>query len=560
MLKRLLGVIRPAVLVVPIAIFLVMIVGGIANGENFIATLKTAFIALMVNGSWLVSLGVLAFVAFMVFIMVHPVGNIRLGGGSSKPEYSLWNWFAISLCAGIGTGIVFWGPVEPLLFTAAPQAASGVAANSYEAVLWAFDKTYLHWSFAPYACYCVFGVVLAYAIYNLRAPFSVSSGFAFLKRRPKDPGKLAGVVDAFMVFALVGGVAGSLGYGLLQIGSGMSSVFGLEVNPALYMGICLAIVVTFTVASATGIDRGIRWFADKNAWMFLALMLLAFFCGPAQWVCNLLAETFGHFLNGFVSNITAVTAFPDDGGVAGAAWAGSSELWPQWWDEYYFVDFLSFGAIVGLFSIRLAKGRTLRQFVVMNWLVPALFAILWFAVFGGLSLDIQYNYVAYADRVDLEGCASLYAYMRQYGNEAMMLKVVEALPFSFLLKPLILLLVAISFVTLADSMTSTISQLTLRRANAGEGEAPVPVKVMWGIVIGAVAVVFTLTGNIEGIKIVKVICGYPVLLIGIAMMTAFLVALGRKGSRLNVEAHGGSLPESGGDNPSVVVVGMEGPR
>ena len=80
MLKRLLGVIRPAVLVVPIAIFLVMIVGGIANGENFIATLKTAFIALMVNGSWLVSLGVLAFVAFMVFIMVHPVGNIRLGG------------------------------------------------------------------------------------------------------------------------------------------------------------------------------------------------------------------------------------------------------------------------------------------------------------------------------------------------------------------------------------------------------------------------------------------------------------------------------------------------
>ena len=538
MLKRLLGAIRPAVLVVPIAVFLVMIMCGVASGENFIAALKTAFTALMVNGSWLVSLGVLAFVVFMVFVMVHPVGNIRLGGRGAKPEYSLWNWFAISLCAGIGTGIVFWGPVEPLLFTAAPQAASGVAANSYEAVLWAFDKSYLHWSFAPYACYCVFGVVLAYAIYNMRAPFSVSSGFAFLKRMSKKPSRLAGIVDTFMVFALVGGVAGSLGYGLLQIGSGMSTVFGLEVSPALYVGICIVIVVTFTVASVTGMDRGIRWFADKNAWMFLALMLLAFFFGPAQWICNLFAETVGHFLNGFVASITAVTAFPDSGSVAGAAWAGSSELWPQWWDEYYFVDFLSFGAIVGLFSIKLAKGRTLRQYVVMNWLVPALFGIVWFAVFGGLALDIQYNFAAYADKVDLQGCASLYAYMQQFGNEAMMLKVVEALPFSFLLKPLILLLVAISFVTLADSMTSTISQITLRGESAGEGEAPMPIKVMWGVVIGAVAVVFTLTGNIEGIKIVKTTCGYPVLIIGILMMLGFLMALSRKGSALNAETHG----------------------
>lgn len=80
MLKRLLGAIRPAVLVVPIAVFLVMIMCGVASGENFIAALKTAFTALMVNGSWLVSLGVLAFVVFMVFVMVHPVGNIRLGG------------------------------------------------------------------------------------------------------------------------------------------------------------------------------------------------------------------------------------------------------------------------------------------------------------------------------------------------------------------------------------------------------------------------------------------------------------------------------------------------
>ena len=147
---------RPAVVLIPVAIFVVLIIAGTANGEAFIGALNNIFVNLMVNGSWLVAAGVALFVAFMLFVLIHPVGNIRLGGRDAKPEFSLWNWFAISICAGIGTGIVFWGPIEPLLFTVEPQAATGILPNSYQAMLWAFDKSYLHWAFAPYACYAVF--------------------------------------------------------------------------------------------------------------------------------------------------------------------------------------------------------------------------------------------------------------------------------------------------------------------------------------------------------------------------------------------------------------------
>ena len=493
--------IRPAVVFVPIAVFIMLIVVGTVNGDTFISVLNVLFQAIMINGGWLVALGVLAFVAFMIFILIHPIGSIRLGGKDAKPEYSLWNWFAISLCAGIGTGIVFWGPVEPLLFTEEPQASTGIVAGTYEAVIWAFDKTYLHWSFAPYACYCIFGVAIAYAFYNLKAPFSVSSAFApALGDKVRDK-RFKGVIDTFAVFALTGGVAGSLGYGLLQISSGLNTLFGIPSGALTCVIICAVIVVTYTLASITGIDRGIRWLSDKNAWIFLALMLLAFIFGPMQWICNLFCESAGSFISGFVKSITSVSAFPNDGSVAGAVWAESSELWPQWWDEYYFVDFLSFGAIVGLFSIKLAKGRTIRQFVVMNWLLPAMFGIVWFAIFGGLSLDIQYNYIAYADRVDLAGCESLYDYMLTYGNEAMMLKVIEAIPFSHVLKPVVLILVALSFITMADSMTSTISLMSMR-SSEGVDEAPASIKLMWGLVIGAAALVFTLTGSIDGIKIV----------------------------------------------------------
>ncbi|MBQ8306769.1 MAG: BCCT family transporter [Blautia sp.] len=525
---------RPGVILIPVIIFVTLIAIGTVNGEMFISALNSFFVSLMVNGSWFVSLATLAFVLFMVFIMVHPIGNVKLGGKDAKPEYSLWNWFAISLCAGIGTGIVFWGPVEPLRFAVQPQLSAGLESGSREAVIWALSKSYLHWSFAPYATYAIFGVVIAFAYYNLRSSYSVSSGFSPVLGKTTEKKWFKGLVDTLTVFAITGGCAGSLGYGLLQISSGLNTVFGIPATTWTYIAICVFIVVMYNVSSVTGMDRGIRWLSDKNAWAFLIMMVLAFLFGPGQWICNLFAESIGDFLSGFVKSITAVSAFNDAGQAVGSVWHQSSELWPQWWDHYYFVDFLSFGPIVGLFCIKLAKGRTLRQFVVMNWLVPSIFGIIWFAIFGGLALDIQYNFAAYADKIDLQGCASLFDYMQQFGNEAMMLKVIEVIPFASVLKPLILLLIVVSFVTMADSTTSTVALMSIQN-NAGVDEAPTLLKIMWGLIMGLAALVFTLTGSIDGIKIIKTIAGFPILIVGVAMIIMFLVYIVKNGRSKTVK-------------------------
>lgn len=526
--------IRPAVILVPVIIFVTLIAIGIVDSGTFLTMLNAFFSSLMVNGSWLVSIGTLGFVLFMLLILVHPIGKVKLGGKDAKPEYSLWNWFAISLCAGIGTGIVFWGAVEPLRFAVEPQLSTGITPNTRESVIWSLSKSYLHWSFAPYATYVIFGIIIAYAYYNLHKSYSISSGFAPLLGATSEKKWFRGIIDTLTVFAITGGVAGSLGYGLLQIGSGLNTVFGIPAETPLYVGICVVIVVAYNTSSITGMDKGIKWLSDKNAWMFLILMVLAFLAGPSQWICNLLTESLGSFLPNFFESITAVSAFTDAGEVAGSVWHKASEMWPQWWDEYYFVDFLSFGPITGLFLIKLAKGRTLREFVVINWVVPSFFGIIWFAIFGGLSLDIQYNYAAYAGRVNLEGCASLFDYMQQYGNEAMMLKVIEAIPLAFIIKPIILVLIILSLVTLADSMTSTVSLMTIKN-NIGVNEAPAQIKLMWGLIMGVTSLVFTLTGGLEGIKIVKTIAGFPILIVGLAMMIMFIVYIIKHGKDKEVK-------------------------
>lgn len=117
---------RPGVMLTTLLIFGTLIGIGTVNGDSFITMLNAIFSSLMVNGGWLISLGTLGFIIFLLIILFHPIGNVKLGGKDAKPEYSLWNWFAISLCAGIGTGIVFWGPVEPLKLRCSHRQVPGL--------------------------------------------------------------------------------------------------------------------------------------------------------------------------------------------------------------------------------------------------------------------------------------------------------------------------------------------------------------------------------------------------------------------------------------------------
>ncbi len=81
--------------------------------------------------------------------------------------------------------------------------------------------------------------------------------------------------------------------------------------------------------------------------------------------------------------------------------------------------------------------------------------------------------------------------------------------------------IAFSFVTLADSMTSTISTMTLKNNNNIK-EAPIALKIFWGITMGLSSLVFTLSGGIDGIKMVKTFAGLPILFVGLIMLGGFV--------------------------------------
>lgn len=493
---------RWPVLLIPSGIFAAVIIAGIINGDVFITTLKGAFEALMENLGWLVSWTMLAFVIFMLVLIISPMGNIRLGGPNAKPKMNYWQWFTVALCAGIGTGVVFWGAVEPVLFTFEPAPSLGLEPGSDAAVIWAMRTTFLHWTLTPYAIYVAFGVILAYVCYNMRQPFTVSSGLVPLMGEKATKGKISTLVDVLTVFALVGGIAGTLGYGILQLSKGLEITFGLPNGMPVYIGITVVIMVAYLSTSISGLKKGIMWLGDKNTWFYIILLGFLLFCGPTSYIFNLFTQSTGSFIGNFIESMTYTAPFADGG------------LWPQWWDMYWWVDWLSYGAIMGLFFVRLGYGRTLRQFVIVNWLMPSIFGIIWFSIFGGTVLHDQ-----------LFSGIDHYAQYLTDGMEVMTFTAFDNIPFSAVIKVFMILIIAVSFITLANSMISTVASMSVNmtgKESSADEEAPVVLKVFWGVLIGLASLVFTLTGGVDGIKMVKTFAGFPILFVGILMLAGFI--------------------------------------
>ncbi|VYU66049.1 Glycine betaine transporter BetL [Eubacterium limosum] len=500
MLKKL----RMVPVAIPLVIMGAIIILSFISGEQFITIMKNFFVGLMSGFGWIVLLVVLAMVIFLIVLFVHPIGSIKFGGPDAKPKYKTWMWFAISLCAGIGSGIVFWGATEPLMHAFDPPAEAAVVAGSTEAIIWGMSKSFLHWCLSPYAIYVVPGVVIGYAYYNMHKSYSVSSGLVYLRDGNDLNPKLQNVIDGFTMFALVGGVAGSLGYTILQMGSSMESVFGLATGPMMWTILALGIIAFYTISSATGLNKGLAWVSDKNAWIYLVLLVFMLIVGPASYIANLTTQSTGYYLSNFVELATFTS--PVIGG----------EQWAQWWDEYWMVDWMSFGPLMGLFFVKLAHGRTIREFIVVNLFMPALFGIIWFGVFGGFAIHLQ-----------IAGVADMVSFLNEFGPEAFMMNLFNYVPGTLIVQIVMLITIILSIVTCCDSMTQTLSTMSLKHVKDG-AESPVWIKLFWGILIGAVSLVFVLSGGVEGIKIVKTIAGFPIVFLEFIMMAGFIYHMVKK--------------------------------
>ena len=202
----------------------VFVIAGIVNTQA-VGNAMTKILSVIANyfGAYINILS-LVFLILAAVIIIGKYGDVIIGGKDAKPDYSMPTWCAMSICSGIGTGLLFWAIGEPIFHYMQTPTAIG-QAQTRTAGIFAVAQAMWDWSFIQYAMYAVCGAAFAVLCFNKGKSLSISSIVECVTNK-KIPW-LNTLVTCLVIFCLMGATANSMGVGLMQIGAGLETVFGI---------------------------------------------------------------------------------------------------------------------------------------------------------------------------------------------------------------------------------------------------------------------------------------------------------------------------------------------
>lgn len=491
---------RPWVFFPAFALLILTILLNFINYDGFIKITTQAKDFMVVDMGWLFSIGGVLCLILISITYFSPLGNVKLGGPEAKPLLKKSSWFAVTLCTTIAAGILFWGTAEPMWHLAYPPASSGIEPMSGEAAKFAMETMYLHWTFIPYAIYAVPTIVFAFAYYNMKRSFSVGSQVSPLVSEARQR-KMNGIIDAVVLFTVATGISSSFGTAIMNMGGGLNALFGVNNDKMLWIIIAVIGTIAFIISSGTGLMKGIRILSDFNMYIYYVIIFMLLILGPTVYFANLGTEAFG----GFIDNLFSKALF------TGAA---TNDTWASGWTMFYWSNWMAWAPVSAVFLARISYGYKVKEVVVMNFIVPSIFSVVWMTILSGTTLNFQ-----------MTGKVDVIARMNEQGSAAAAYAVLGELPLSGLLIGLYLLAVIISFITATDSTTNAMASICTTGISSGEQEAPLLIKVIWGIVVGSVALVFISTLGIDGIKMMSYLGGFPALFLGFFSLISLIIIM-----------------------------------
>jgi choline/carnitine/betaine transport len=492
---------RPVFWISAVVILAVIVVGAVFP-DQFETGSTAALDWVIVNFAWLFIIAGNIFVVLAIYIAVSRYGNIKLAANpDEEPEFGTLPWISMMFAAGMGIGLMFYGVAEPLahFFDAPPPLELDPASPYYDDQLTegALVYSFFHWGLHPWAIYAVAGLALGYSTFRKQRGNNMSDAFAPLTAG-KAWGPLTGkAIDLLAVFATVFGTAASLGLGALQVAVGLDIVVGVPGSKQLELIVIIALTAAFVASAFSGVHRGVKWLSTTNVVLALFLVVFVFFAGPTLFILDAWPSAVGGYLTDLVGISSATGAF------GGSDWMGT-------WTIFYWAWWLSWAPFVGTFIARISRGRTIRQFIVGVLLIPSAASTLWFAILGGTALWQQNH------GQDFSGAVAL-------GEEYTLFAVLESLPLYSLLSGLSMVLVAIYFVTGADSASLVLGSLSSHGSLAPKK----PLVVFWGATIGAVAAVLLLTGGLQGLKNATIIVALPFVVVMLLLCVSLMKELTR---------------------------------
>jgi glycine betaine transporter len=495
------------VLIVSAVVVLALVVVGIAVPEQLASGSGALLGWITGNLGWAFAVSATGFVALALVLAFSRTGRIRLGADDERPAFSRASWIAMMFSAGMGIGLMFYGVTEPVTHLMTPpegDVTPGTPAAADEAM----QYTLFHWGLHPWAIYAVVGLALAYSSYRKGRPGGFSAAFSPLLRGPRGRGA-AKAIDVLAIFATVFGSAVSLGLGAAQMNGGLSQVFGVASSTGWQVGIIVVLTVCFIISAVSGIERGVKILSNTNMVLAGLLLLFLFVVGPTVFILDMAPNAAGNYL-------AALPHMSLRTGVFGG------QEWLSGWTIFYWAWWMSWTPFVGAFLAKISRGRTIREFVIGVMLIPTLVSLIWFSVFGGTAIHAQ-----------LTGALDVLASSDQ---NVQMFNLLALFPWSGLTSIVVVVLVAIFFVSGADAASIVMASLS----SHGDDEPRRWLTASWGAITGVVAVVLLYAGGLQALQNLTIIAATPFLVVMVLMCWALVKDL--RGDRAPVTGQFPAVP------------------
>lgn len=415
----------------------------------------------------------LVFIVLAVVFIIGRYGDVVIGGKDAKPEYSMFNWCAMSICSGIGTGLLFWAMGEPIYhYMTTPTAIAPPAAG--EAGIFAVAQAMWDWSFVQYCMYAICGAAFAIICYNRKKSLNFNSIIECTTGK-KTPW-LNTLLTAIVIFCLMGATSNSMGVGLMQIGAGLEAAFGIPQSAIVWLFAAIFVTAIFVLSCVSGIGKGLKLVSSACIYFFFFLLAYVFIFGDTQFILKMTSESVGYIVDNFGTMTTMMNAMTEN------------DQWFADWIVQYWASFIVYAPVIGMFLARMgAAAKSVHSCWCRFWFPPS------FAWCGSVSSAARPS-VCSIMAPWISGTQSIPVACRLRYSQ-----IIGQLPLAKVITVMFLITVTLSFCTLADPMASVAATLSVDNVSA-EDEPPRRQKILVGCMLGATAYTLVATGGIDSVK------------------------------------------------------------
>tara|TARA_B100001250_G_scaffold156270_1_gene134349 strand:- start:3226 stop:4713 length:1488 start_codon:yes stop_codon:yes gene_type:complete len=433
---------------------------------------------------------------FVLWLAFSKYGTIQLGEG--EYQFKTFSWASMLFCAGVATGILYWGTIEWAYYYDSPPF--GIEPRSTLAIEYAATYGMFHWGIAGWAFYCLPAIALSYMYYVKRVPFlKISNSCRGLIGDHADgmPGQ---IIDVLFMVGLLGSTGTSMGLGIPMIAAGIESVFGIPDTFSLKVVVILFCAVIVSISVYLGLARGIKRLSNFNTTAAFIFLAFVFISGPTVFILKMGLNSFGLVVKEFVRMITWTDPLTDSRFV-------------EDWSIFYWSWWVAVGPFNGMFITKISKGRTIRQ------------VILGTLFFGSMGCAIFYNILGnYALSLELSG-QFITTQLIHLGKAASAISgVVGSLPGEHLT---IFLFTLMSIVFMATTFDSTSYALALCATEKLEPDQE-PARwqrLFWSFTLVILPLSLIYIGGLESLKLVVLISALPLIFVYIMMGVSLLINL-----------------------------------